>query len=133
MNEVPTSSYDVVMAALEAARGGLGDDFVACFSEDLDFWFPGTTAISGRRNGLAEFREYLAQVASYLDQMIELELTNVITAGEWVITEALGHGVTTKGLDYDNSYCLVWQVKDGKIIRFVEYCDTQLVATVLCA
>jgi len=40
------------MAAIEAARSGLGDAFVACFSDDLDFWFPGTTPISGRRQGL---------------------------------------------------------------------------------
>ena len=97
MNPGAAGSHAVVMAALEAARGGLGDEFVRCFSEDLDFWFPGTTPISGRRRGLGEFREYLAQVASYLSEMIELELTNVITTGEWVITEALGHGVTRKG------------------------------------
>jgi len=94
------------MAAIEAARSGLGDAFVACFSDDLDFWFPGTTPISGRRQGLPAFK---------------------------VFTEASGHGVTKKGLDYDNSYCLVWQVRDGKVIRLVEYCDTELVSTVLCA
>jgi ketosteroid isomerase-like protein len=127
------SSRDVVMTAINAARGGLGDEFVACFAEDLDFWFPGTTPISGRRKGLAAFRDYLVQVAGYLDQMILLELTNVVVAGEWVFTEATGHGVTKTGLDYDNSYCLVWQVRDGKVIRFVEYCDTELVSSVLCA
>lgn len=121
------------MTALEAARSGLGEDFTACFAEDLDFWFPGTTPISGRRQGLPAFNEYLQQVAGYLEQMVTLELTNVVVTGEWVFTEALGHGVTKKGLDYDNSYCLVWQVRNGKIIRFVEYCDTELVSKVLCA
>ena len=79
------------------------------------------------------FTEYFAQVASYLDEMIQLDIYNVIASGEWVITEATGHGVTKKGLDYDNSYCLVWQVRDGKVIRFVEYCDTELVSKVLCS
>lgn len=130
-NSVPTSE-EVVMTALEAARGGLGEEFIACFAEDIDFWFPGTTPISGRRRGLAAFTEYLQQVAGYLEQMVVLEFTNVVATGEWVFTEALGHGVTKKGKDYDNSYCLVWQVRDGKIIRFVEYCDTELVSKVLC-
>lgn len=121
------------MAAIKAAGSGLGDEFIACFADDLDFWFPGTTPISGRRHGLPAFREYLEQVASYLDELIVLELTNVVVTGEWVFTEATGHGVTKKGLDYDNSYCLVWQVRDGKVIRFVEYCDTELVSTILCA
>jgi len=120
------------MATLEAARSGLGDKFIASFSDDLEFWFPGSTPISGRRRGLAEFQEYLGQVASYLSEMIVLELTNVVVTGEWVFTEASGHGVTKKGLDYDNTYCLVWQVRDGKVIRFTEYCDTELVSNVLC-
>jgi len=117
------------MAAIDAAGSGLGEDFFACFADDLDFWFPGTTPISGRRKGLPAFIDYVTQVA----RMVTLELGNVSVAGEWVFTEASGHGVTKKGLDYDNSYCLVWQVRDGKIIRFVEYCDTELVSTVLCA
>jgi ketosteroid isomerase-like protein len=133
MNEAESNSLSVVMATIEAARKGLGEEFVARFADDLDFWFPGKTPISGRRKGLAAFNEYLQQVASYLSEMIVLELTNVVVAGEWVFTEAAGHGVTRKGLDYDNSYCLVWQVRNGKIIRFVEYCDTELVSTVLCA
>ena len=127
------ASGDVVMAALEAACSGLGDEFVAFFDDDLDFWFPGTTPISGRRQGLPAFKEYLEQVGGYLDELIVLELTNVVVTGEWVFTEASGHGVTKKGLDYDNNYCLVWQVRNGKIIRFVEYCDTELVSKVLCA
>jgi ketosteroid isomerase-like protein len=82
---------------------------------------------------LAEFKEYLAQLAGYLEEMIVVDLTNVIVAGEWVVTEATGHGVAKSGKDYDNSYCLVWRVRDGKVIRFVEYCDTELVSRVLCA
>ena len=133
MNEKTPTSLEVVMATIEAAKNGLGEEFIASFSEDLDYWFPGTTPISGRRKGLPAFNEYLMQVASYLDKMIVLDLTNVVVSGEWVFTEATGHGVTKKGLDYDNSYCLVWQVRDGRIIRFVEYCDTELVSRVLCA
>ena len=69
MEKTPPSSREVVMTAINAARSGLGEEFVACFAEDLDFWFPGTTPISGRRRGLAEFKEYLGQVASYLDDL----------------------------------------------------------------
>jgi ketosteroid isomerase-like protein len=133
MDKTVATSHEVVMAAIEAAGSGLGEEFFACFSDDLDFWFPGTTPISGRRRGLPAFMEYVGQVASYLDEMVVLELARVSVDGEWVYTEATGHGVTKKGQDYDNSYCLVWQVRDGKIIRFVEYCDTELVSRVLCA
>lgn len=132
MGAAAPAPLEIVTKALDAARKGLGDEFMSYFADDLDYWFPGTTPISGRRHGLAEFGEYLAQLAGYLSEMIVVEFTNVIVSGEWVITEAVGHGVTRKGKDYDNSYCLVWRVRDGKVIRFVEYCDTELVSNVLC-
>jgi len=93
--QTPTSR-EVAMAAIDAAGSGLSDDFVACFSDDLDFWFPGSTPISGRRHGLPAFMDYLEQVAGYLDELIVLELTNVVVTGEWVFAEASGHGVTKK-------------------------------------
>ena len=59
MDKQTPTSREVVMTAIEATRGGLGDEFIASFSDDLEFWFPGSTPISGRRRGLAEFQECL--------------------------------------------------------------------------
>jgi uncharacterized protein len=41
--------------------------------------------------------------------------------------------VTKAGKDYDNHYCHLWHVKDGKIDKFTEYNDTDLIVRVLCA
>ena len=60
VDKIPiATSHEVVMAAIEAAGSGLGEEFFACFADDLDFWFPGTTPISGRRKGLPAFIEYV--------------------------------------------------------------------------
>jgi hypothetical protein len=93
---------------------------------------PGTTPISGRWDTRDGFIEYATLVFSYLSKPVRLEVTNLISAGDWVVTECTGHGVTRDGVDYDNVYCLVWRVSGGKIVRFTEYCDTDLVRQVLC-
>ncbi len=93
---------------------------------------PGSTPISGRWNTRDGFIEYATLVFSYLSMPVRLEVKNVIAAGDWVVTECSGHGVTRDGVDYDNVYCLVWRVQRGKIVRFTEYCDTDLVRQVLC-
>lgn len=66
------------------------------FSPDFDFWMPGTTPVSGKTKGLEEFGALVGQVADYLDVQISLKVTNFIACGEWVVSEAAGHGVTKK-------------------------------------
>ena len=128
----PSSARSCVLAAIEAARSGRAEEFFGYFDADVDFWLPGSTPISGHWTTRAGFVEYATLVFSYLSVPVRLDVTNVIAAGDWVVTECTGHGVTRDGVDYDNVYCLVWRVRDGKIVRFTEYCDTDLVRQVLC-
>jgi ketosteroid isomerase-like protein len=45
------------------------------------------------------------------------------------VVEARGHVTTKAGLPYDNSYCYVFRLGDGRVAEITEYFDTQLVAT----
>jgi len=56
---------------------------------------------------------------------------NFIAEGDYVVVEARGDNVTTTGVRYDNQYCMVWRVEDGKIKMIKEYCDSALVERVL--
>jgi ketosteroid isomerase-like protein len=123
----------VVQGAIDALNSGDTEGFVGAFSPDFEFWMPGTTPVSGRTKGLEEFGALVGQVADYLDVQISIKVTNFIACGEWVVSEAVGHGVTKKGENYDNSYCHLWKVENGKIVKFVEYNDTDLILRVLCA
>ncbi len=127
------SSHEVVQNAIDALNRGDAAAFLGSFSEDLDFWMPGTTPVSGHTHGLQEFTALVEKVAGYLSVMITINVTNFITCGEWVVTQSDGHGVTKQGKDYDNHYCHLWQVRNGKIKTFVEYNDTDLIMRVLCA
>jgi uncharacterized protein len=58
---------------------------------------------------------------------------NHIADGDFVAVEARGDNVTRDGLRYDNQYCMVFRIENGKIKQIKEYCDSTLVERVLGA
>ena len=56
---------------------------------------------------------------------------NFIADGDFVAVEARGDNVTRDGLRYDNQYCMVFRIENGKIKQIKEYCDSALVERVL--
>ena len=57
--------------------------------------------------------------------------TRLIDGGEVVVLQAMGKNLTRDGQRYDNDYVFVIHFRDGKITRYEEYCDTDLIARVL--
>lgn len=127
------SAAEVVQVAIDALNAGDAETFLGSFAQDLHFRMPGTTPVSGETHSLDAFTKVVTDVASYLNVLITIKITNFISCGDWVVTESDGHGVTKAGKDYNNHYCHLWHVKDGKIDKFTEYNDTDLIHKVLCA
>ena len=46
-----------------------------------------------------------------------------IADGDIVVVEAKGDNITPEGVRYDNDYCLVFRLEDGKIKEIREYCE----------
>ena len=40
---------------------------------------------------------------------------NFVAEGDYVMVESRGDNVTKAGVRYDNQYCMVWRIEDGKI------------------
>jgi uncharacterized protein len=57
--------------------------------------------------------------------------TRVIDGGDIVVVQARGKNLTRDGKRYDNDYVFVIHFREGKIARYEEYCDTDLIARVL--
>jgi ketosteroid isomerase-like protein len=49
-----------------------------------------------------------------------------IADGDHVVIEARGDNLTKTGQRYDNDYCLVFRLENGKIKAIREYCDSVL-------
>jgi ketosteroid isomerase-like protein len=54
-----------------------------------------------------------------------------IAEGEYVAVEARGQCTTKAGKAYNNMYCSIYRIVEGKIKEIAEYMDTALVAAVL--
>ncbi|MBI5263091.1 MAG: nuclear transport factor 2 family protein [Bradyrhizobium sp.] len=65
-------------------------------------------------------------VRSRLKERARTVAHNFIADGDYVVVEAKGDNVTTEGARYDNDYCLVFRLEDGKIKEVREYCDSIL-------
>ena len=54
-----------------------------------------------------------------------------IADGDFVVVETRGNNRTKSGMDYNNSFCNVLRLADGKLKEWTEYSDTELVAAAL--
>ena len=57
--------------------------------------------------------------------------TRLIDGGDVIVLQARGKNLTRDGKRYDNDYAFVIHFRDGKISKYEEYCDTELIARVL--
>jgi len=56
---------------------------------------------------------------------------HLIAEGDYVVVEAKGDNITRTGVRYDNDYCMVWRLENGKVKEIREYCDSALVEKAL--
>jgi ketosteroid isomerase-like protein len=65
-------------------------------------------------------------VRSLLAERARTVAFNFIAEGDFVVVEAKGDNVTKSGVRYDNDYCMVWRMENGRIKEIREYCDSVL-------
>ncbi len=101
----------------------------------LDLWaddgiwiIPGMVTYHGKQE-IAE--KLIGPVTDLMANMGRVEVTNVIAEGDYVVVEQQAKDrMTNTGKPYNNTYCMVYKILDGKIIQLTEYCDTALAKSV---
>lgn len=81
----------------------------------------------GKESVLRDLYGYVASLLKYL-RTIPLR---IIADDEWVAVEARGDMETSGGERYDNHYCMVYRIENGKIREIREYQDSTLCERVL--
>jgi uncharacterized protein len=82
----------------------------------------------GKAALLKELYGYLRQIMAEPRRTIPLQ---IIADGDHVVVEARGEMTTKTGVPYNNEYCLIFRLRQGKIVEMREYCDSVLTETVL--
>jgi ketosteroid isomerase-like protein len=115
----------------ELANGNM-QPFGEAMAEDFSWTIIGDTGWSGTYSG----REaVLTQLITPLFGQFADRYTNTahrfIAEGEHVVVECRGRVTTKSGAPYNNTYCYVCRLEDGKLRELTEYCDTELIARAL--
>ena len=105
-----------------------------CFeplADDITWTNIGTTRISGTyvgKQALAE--DLLGPLFSQLKAGISSRIEQLTAEGDVVVAQTSGTAETTDGVPYNNTYCQVITIRDGKFAAVTEYMDTALIDSV---
>lgn len=109
-----------------------GTLFTERMSDDFRWINIGTNKWSGRFDGKAAvLRDLLAPLRARLVERSRTSAHRFIAEGDYVVIEARGDNSTKAGKPYNNEYCFVFRLADGKITEVKEYSDTALIDAVL--
>jgi uncharacterized protein len=119
---------DLFAAVAAGDRGPL----VAAIADDVVMRVTGQYSWSRTFHGKAELdRELYAHLRALLVEPRRTIPLNFVADGDYVVVEARGDMTTKAGMRYENEYCLVYRLENGKIVEIREYCDSALTESVL--
>ena len=123
---------EIVRRAVAALSRGDMEGFLADAADEVTLTVMGSLfpAIQGKQKVLKSLRNTLGTRLEG-GGAIAMTIENLIAEGDYVAEQARGKARTKDGKDYNNTYCRVWRITDGKIRSMQEYLDTELVRTCL--
>jgi ketosteroid isomerase-like protein len=104
--------------------------FLNALADDVRFTIIGTTKYSGTCNGKQELiNKVLTPLTAQLEGGLTITPENFIADGDFVAMQARGKSTTKSGKPYNNTYCQVFRIANGKVQELTEYLDTELVTS----
>ena len=126
MNEAQRNKQ-VVLDAHSGRPGAL----MAALAPDIEYTLMGSTHRFARtfrgRDDVA--KNLFAEVGAVLARG-RMTPINAVAEGDQVVVEFEGEGRTKDGRDYNNRYCSVFRIANGRITHIREYLDTDLTRSV---
>jgi ketosteroid isomerase-like protein len=100
-------------------------------ADDVKWTNIGSTKFSGTCVGKGELTsKLLLALFGQLKNGITSQIHNMIAEGDFVVVQLSGQAETKDGRPYNNTYCHVFTIRDGKIVEVMEYMDTELATAV---
>jgi len=128
---MPTNK-DIITAIFAETAKGNGRPFVDAMADDVTWRTIGSGSWSGRFAGKDTIvREIFGKLRERFEGPNTCVSTRILADGDHVVVQARGKNRTKAGKAYENDYCFVIRMKNGKIAEYEEYCDTELVTAVL--
>ena len=130
--EAAAANKALLRHAYEEISKGNPAALMDSLADDIKWTIIGTTALSGTFNGKQEIADKLAiPLRARLDGPIVFMLDDFIAEGDQVVMRARGRATSKSGKPYNNSYCIVARIVDGRIREMTDYVDTALIDSAL--
>jgi len=110
---------------------GNGKPFIDSLADDICWNVTGSTKWSGTYRGKQAVQNGLLKplFSQFADQYTNTA-HRFIAEDDYVVVECSGRVTTKAGIPYNNTYCWVCRIADGKLQELTEYMDTELVTAV---
>lgn len=131
-----TSDNKAIVTAImnELARGN-ARPFVEAMAENFTWRAMGQSRLGKWRETYAGKHsvrsELFGPLLAQFSGVFTSTASQIFADGDYVIVESQGAGTTKGGEAYNNRYCLVFRMAEGKLIEAREYLDTALADAVL--
>jgi ketosteroid isomerase-like protein len=127
-----TENKQLLQHVFAELAAGNAQPFTDILSEQVQWRITGTTAWSRTFVGkTAVLAELLTPLRARIAGRIQVTADRFIAEGDFVVVEARGRSTTKQGKPYNNSYCWIYRLTNGRVIELTEYMDTALVAEAL--
>jgi ketosteroid isomerase-like protein len=100
------------------------------YADDFRIWVTGSLPFSGSRDKAGAVAGMPAVLDLFPDGL-RFEIVALTAEGERVAIEARSEGVTARGHRYQQEYHFLMRVRDGRIVEWREYMDTEHARKVL--
>jgi hypothetical protein len=123
----------VLESYLAALTAGDLQAIADSFADDATWWLHGDLPLSGTKRGREAIMEFLINAgALYQAGTQRFSFGEIAADGDRAVLEWKVSGVASAtGKAYDNSYCGVFVIRDGRIVAVREYLDSLHAAQVL--
>lgn len=120
---MPTDALEIVRAIYDAyARRDFAAAFES-FSPELTFAQTPELPWGGQYQGVAGAQESFQKLIAHVDSRVEVE--ELVRAGDRVVAIGRTRGtVRGNGAVFDLRAVHIWQIVDGRVVRFEAYIDT---------
>lgn len=120
-----------VTAFIDAMNRGDVAAIVDAYAEDGVLTTMGHTLISGTFDK-ASVTAAAGSIFEVFPQGIAFEVHRMTAQEDRVAVEASSRGMHISGREYRNHYHFLARLRDGKLIEWKEYCDTEAITEILC-
>jgi ketosteroid isomerase-like protein len=121
-----------IRKAFDEIATGNSRPFVELLADDATWTVKGQTPWSRTYRGKAAIlTELLGELRARLADRYRATAERILADGDYVVVQARGHAITRHGVPYDNEYCFVYRMANGRIRDITEYLDTELVVRAL--